>query len=189
MRVLLVAPPGAGKGTQAARMEARYGIRHISSGDLLRAEIAAGTDVGRVAKSFVDAGDLVPDDLIMSIVSGPVLEAVANGGYILDGYPRTVAQAEAAYVVAEPRGADAQVVLSFAVDDTELLRRMAARAAAEGRADDTDEVIRHRIEVYHSVTEPLLDHYDGRGIHHRIDATGTPDEVTAAVFAVLDPLR
>ena len=186
MRLLLLAPPGAGKGTQATRLAERYGIAHISSGDLLRREIAAGTDVGRTAAAFVEGGDLVPDDLLLDLVARRVIEAAADGGYVLDGWPRNLAQAEAAYRLAvQLDGVTLQAVLHLQVRRDELVRRMRARAGAEGRSDDTERTMAHRIDVYHELTEPLLGFYADRGILHTIDGDRTPDEVTASITAVL----
>jgi adenylate kinase len=190
MRVLLIAPPGAGKGTQATRIAERYGIEHISSGDILREEMAARTPIGEQVRSYVEHGDLVPDDVMLAVVGPRILEAARAGGYILDGYPRTVEQAKTAHKLAEEHGVTLDAALALDVDDAELVRRIAGRAAIEGRSDDADEeVVRHRLAVYNEKTRPLIDYYDGRGILRRVDATGSVDDVSQRLFAVLDPLR
>src|SRR5581483_3187309 len=190
MRILLVAPPGAGKGTQAERIAQRYGITHISSGDILREEMAAGTPIGERVRSYVEHGDLVPDDVMLAVVGPRSLEAARNGGYVLDGYPRTVVQARTARELAEEHGVTLDGVVALDVDEAELVRRMAGRARIEGRSDDADEeVVRHRLDVYNEKTRPLIDFYDGRGLLRRVDARGSVDDVSERLFAILDPLR
>src|SRR5579864_2065671 len=160
MRLLMVAPPGAGKGTQAARLSSHYGIAHLSSGDLLRKEVAAETAIGRIAAGYLSRGDLVPDELVMQMLVGPVRRAVESGGYVLDGFPRTVRQAEESYAWAKQEGGvELMAVVHLVVSRPELRRRMLERAEAQGRADDTEETIDHRLDVYESETEPLLGYY------------------------------
>src|SRR5687768_15198016 len=156
MRVLLVAPPGAGKGTQADRISERYGIPHISSGEVLRKHIERGTAIGREVQRFVANGDLVPDEIVISTLAEPVLEAAESGGYVLDGFPRNAHQARMAYDLAEPLGINVQHVVALDVPRDELLRRLRHRAGAEGRADDTDEVVAHRLELDEASSADLL---------------------------------
>ena len=189
MRVLLVAAPGAGKGTQATRIAARYGVTHISSGELLRRHVDRDTTIGRRVKAFVARGDLVPDEIVISVLSEPVLEAAGSGGYVLDGFPRTAHQAELAFELAEPLGVEVQVTLTLDVPRDELLRRLLDRAHVEGRMDDTEEVIRHRLDVFDDSSNKLLEYYDGRGILRRVDGLGPIDEVSERVWAALDPWR
>ena len=186
MRILLVAPPGAGKGTQATRMASRYGITHISSGDLLRRHIERGTAIGREVKDYLARGDLVPDSIVVSVLAEDVLEAAEGGGYVIDGFPRTVAQAELAYDLAAPLGVEVQLAITLEVPPDELLRRLQTRGNREGRVDDTEATIRHRLEVFDEATLPLLGYYEGRGILHRVDGTGPPDSVSDRIFAILD---
>ena len=188
MRLLLLAPPGAGKGTQAERLTARYRCEHIASGDLLRGEISRATPLGKVAESYVRAGDLVPDELLLDLVAARVLAASAAGGYVLDGWPRNLAQAEAAYRLASSIEAPVtlQAVLHLSVERDELVRRMLARAATEGRADDTGGTIAHRLDVYDRLTEPLLGFYSERGILHTVDGARPVDAVTAAIVGLLE---
>lgn len=190
MRLLMVAPPGAGKGTQASRLAAHYGIAHLSSGDLFRREIAAGTPIGQVAEAYLKRGDLVPDQLVLEVLGPHVLEAAAQGGYVLDGYPRTLAQAEEAYEVASRlEGIELQAVVHLEVSRTELLRRLLARARADGRVDDTEAVIRHRLAVYDNETAPMLEFYAGRGLVVEIDGEQPIDTVFSDIVASVDSLR
>ena len=185
MRVLLIGPPGAGKGTQAARIAAHFDLARIATGDLLREEVAAGTELGRNAKAYMDRGDLVPDDLVIAMTRARVVSANAEGGYILDGYPRTLVQAEAAYRRAKARGIPLDLALSFEIGTDELLARLAGRAREQGRSDDVEETIRHRLEVYQAQTLPLVDYYQRRGILVRVDAVGPVDVITERILAEL----
>ena len=189
MRVLLVAAPGAGKGTQATRIATRYGITHISSGDLLRRHVERGSAIGRRVKQIVQRGDLVPDEIVISVLSESVLEAAQSGGYVLDGFPRTAHQAEVAYELAAPLNVEVKVTVVLDVPRDELLRRLLHRAKVDNRADDTEEVIRHRLDVYDETADALLDYYDRRGILRRIDGFGTVDEVSDRIWKALDPFR
>lgn len=190
MRLLMVAPPGAGKGTQAARLAAHYGIAHLSSGDLFRREVSAGTAIGREAAGFLDRGDLVPDRLVLEILAAPILDAAAHGGYVLDGYPRTLGQAQEAYEVArQVSGVELQAVVHLQVSRQELLRRLLARAAAEGRPDDTQAVVLHRLDVYDRETAPMLEFYAGRGLVVDVDGEQPVEEVFEAIVGAVDALR
>lgn len=190
MRLLMVAAPGAGKGTQAARLAARYGITHLSSGDLLRKEVAGSTAIGRIAAAYLARGDLVPDELVMQMLVGPVRRAVDAGGYVLDGFPRTVRQAEEAYAWARQEGGvELHAVVHLVVARAELRRRMLARATAEGRTDDTEETIDHRLDVYDSETEPLIGYYAGRGLVVDIDGEQAVDAVFSDIIASIESAR
>ena len=186
MRVLLIAPPGGGKGTQATRIAGRYGITHISSGDLFRRHVAERTSEGEAVEGYVARGDLVPDDLALRMLREPIVAANEAGGFVLDGFPRTVSQAEAAYEIARQLGATVHAVLSFELPRGVALERLRGRGTDGGRADDTEEVIRHRLDVYAHNTTALIEFYRTRGILHTIDARPPVDEVTSAVFTVLD---
>jgi adenylate kinase len=192
VRILLIAPPGAGKGTQGKRLAADKGVTYLSTGDVLRGHVAAQTPLGLEVQDVLARGDLVSDELMESLLREPLVEAAHNGGFVLDGFPRTLHQAEAAYEMASELGISVHAAIALEVDDETVLARMQGRAAgspsADVRADDNDEVMRHRLEVYHAQTEPLLAYYEGRGILHRIDARGEVDEVYAAIRAVVDPL-
>ena len=175
MRLLLIGAPGAGKGTQATRLSSHFGIPHISSGDLLRDHVTNDTDIGQAAKQYVSRGDLVPDALVMDMLYKPVITASAGGGYVLDGFPRTVEQAEAAYAVAGPLGVAVQVAVHLDVPKDELVRRLLARKRG---SEDVPEVIAHRIEVYQEHTVPLLAYYERREELVRVDGSLPPQDVT-----------
>jgi adenylate kinase len=187
VRVILIAPPGAGKGTQGKRIAARYGVPHISSGDLFRQEVARRSPVGEKVCGYLDAGELVPDDLVVSVVEDRILAAAREcGGFVLDGFPRTVPQAEAAAKIAAAVGIEAQAVLLLDAPADVLTARLLA--GARGRSDDNEATVRRRLEVYAGNTQPLIDYFAGRGLLHRVDAAPPVDDVSAAIFAVLDPL-
>lgn len=189
MRLLLIGPPGSGKGTQAVRIGDHLGIEHISSGELLRRHVQEGTAIGRAVQAQLDRGDLVPDGVVMDVLRKPVETASRKGGYILDGFPRTVAQAEAAYLVAREIGAWVQVALYLEVPRELLVERAVARGRASGRTDDTLDVINYRLRVFDELTLPLLDYYDNREILVRVDGAQSIDDVTAAAIARLDLVR
>jgi adenylate kinase len=188
VRVLLLAPPGAGKGTQGERLAARLGVRHIASGDLLRTEARAGTPQGRQIAACQERGDLVPDQLVFDMLIPVVVEAAAKGGYILDGFPRTLPQAAAAAELGARLGVTLHAVVYLYAPDTVLTRRLLARARQEGRADDTTDVIRHRLQVFAETTGPLVAYYRERGILVAVDADQPPDSVTAEIQARLSEL-
>jgi adenylate kinase len=193
MRILMVAPPGAGKGTQAERLADRFGIEHLASGEMLRQELDAHSELGERVRPYLDRGDLVPDNLVMRLVLDRVKSASAKGGYVLDGFPRTVKQARTAYEESQRQaedGTDArlQAVVHLNVSREELRRRVKARAVVEGRPDDTDAVFEHRLDVYEAQTEPLLQFYLDRDLLMSVDGERTIDEVTAELFDALDHL-
>ena len=185
MRVLLIGPPGAGKGTQATRIADHFDLARIATGDLLREEVANGTELGKVAEEYMDRGDLVPDDIVIQMTRDRMLEASGEGGYVLDGYPRTLAQAEAAYRWALARGIPFDLTLDFEIEEQELLARLAGRAREEHRSDDTEETVRHRLEVFANQTYTLVDYYQRRGILVRINAVGPIDAISEQIFASL----
>jgi adenylate kinase len=185
VNILMLAPPGAGKGTQAERLSARLGIEHIASGDLLRAQVAAGTDTGREAEQYLAMGDLVPDRLVTAMLIEHCTAAAAAGGFILDGFPRTLAQAEAAYEAAQDTAMILDAVISLEVSDAELRRRMLARSHVDGRPDDNAEVIDHRLSVYAEQTAPLLAFYADRGILKQINGEQPVEDVFEAILAEL----
>jgi adenylate kinase len=186
MRLLMLGPPGSGKGTQGERLAARYGVPHLSSGELLRGQVRAGTDLGRIAQEAMSRGDLIPDDLVIRMIADEVLGPTGPGGFVLDGFPRTVPQATAAYELASKRGITLRAVILLEIPYAELIDRLVTRGAEEGRTDDNVQTIRHRIEVYRERTLPLVEYYQGRDILLRVDASGTIDDVTAAINAALD---
>ncbi len=179
MRIVLLGPPGAGKGTQAADLAKKLGIPHISTGDLFRHNISTGTELGLEAKKYLDAGDLVPATLTNALVDDRLDEADAAGGFILDGFPRSVEQAEALKQMLSRRSLKLDAVLEFRVPEDELVARLMSR----GREDDKEDVIRNRFKVYRDETAPLLDYYSGE--LKTVDAVGSTDEVFARALQAL----
>ena len=182
MRIVLLGPPGAGKGTQAARVACRFGAPHIATGDIFRANVAEGTELGRAAQEFMDLGDLVPDELVIAMVIERLGSDDCEAGFVLDGFPRTVNQAEALDRQLVDLGAPLHAVLCFEAAEEELLRRLAGRAAAQHRADDVDQTIRHRLEVFASKTRPLIDYYRHRRLLTMVDGVGRVEEVTVRIL-------
>lgn len=180
MRLVLLGPPGAGKGTQAALLSEKLGVPHISTGDLFRANISQGTDLGNEAKSYIDAGNLVPAEVTNKMVEARIAEPDATEGFLLDGYPRSVEQADALKGMLADAGTSLDAVLEFRIDEDTVVERMLAR----GREDDTEEVIRNRMTVYRSETAPLLAYYAGEV--KTIDAVGEVDEINARALTALD---
>jgi len=189
MRLLLIGAPGAGKGTQAELLAERLGITHISSGDLLRQHVRDSTTLGQTIRSYVDQGDLVPDGVVMDMLRKPVVAASETGGYVLDGIPRNIEQARAAYKIGLELGMTADVALHLEADDAELTRRLLARAALEHRSDDTAEVIAQRLALYYDVTAPILAWYRDRGILVSVDAMRSAPEVGREILAALEAMR
>ena len=185
MNVLLIGPPGSGKGTQGERLAAQLGLEHIAAGDLLRAEVATGTALGAAAGGLMARGELVPDSMIIELVLPRVLQAAARGGYLLDGFPRSVEQAVEARKLADREGAGPQAVLYLDVPRAELVRRILSRAEIEGRADDNPETVANRLQVFDEATRPLIDYYRDRGLLHVIHADRDADAVTAAILGEL----
>jgi adenylate kinase len=183
MRLLLIGAPGAGKGTQAERLAARFGIAHISSGDLLRQHVREQTSLGRIVKSYLDRGDLVPDGLVMDMLRKPVLAAAS--GYVLDGFPRTVEQAKASYAVVRTLGAEVQAAIHLDVPQDELMRRLLARGRG---SEDAKSVVEHRLQVYQAQTVPLLDYYAGREWLFTVDGARPPDAVHADIAGRIQKL-
>jgi adenylate kinase len=189
VRLLLIGAPGAGKGTQATRIAEHFHVAHISSGDLLREHVSNGTAIGRTAQEYMERGDLVPDAVVLDMLRKPVIEASATGGYVLDGFPRTVEQAEAAYAVAKGLGVAVQVAVHLEVDPNSLIERLVARGKDSGRSDDTREVIEHRIAVYEERTRPLLDYYKSRERLVTVNGDRPVDEVTWSVVVQLQRVK
>jgi adenylate kinase len=187
MRIVLVGPPAAGKGTQADRIVDRFGGVHIATGDILRSNADRGTELGRTASRYMDRGELVPDDVIIDMVLERLGEGDCAGGFVLDGFPRTVPQAEALGRRLDELGRPLDAVVSLQVGEDELRDRLAARAEHQDRAEDDDEgAIRRRLELFDRQTEPLLDFYDGKGLLVSVGAEGDVDEVSGRIAAALD---
>jgi adenylate kinase len=182
---MLLGAPGSGKGTQGERLARRLDVPHISSGDLLRAEVRDGTALGTTARGYLDSGRLVPDDLVFDLVLPAVLAAAEAGGYLLDGFPRSVAQAVRADQLLTRSGAELQRVVFLSADDDLLAGRLLERAAAAGRSDDTAEVIADRLRVFERETRPLVEHYRARGMLREVAADQPVEEVTEAVLRAL----
>ena len=184
-RMVLLGPPGAGKGTQAARIGERLGIPAISTGDIFRAHVAGSTELGRRARAYMDKGEYVPDSVTNAMVADRLAEDDAVSGFLLDGYPRTAAQVDALDDMLSERGEALDVVVEITADADAVVERLLGRAAEQGRADDTEPVIRRRLEVYAEATAPLAAIYEGRGLLLRVDGMGGVDEVTDRIMAAL----
>lgn len=178
-------PPGSGKGTQGAILARQLQVEHIAVGDLLRSEVSAGTPLGLRVAATMQAGDLIPDELVTELVAPTVTRAAQNGGYILDGFPRTLTQAVAARQAADEFNVDADIVIWLDIPPQVLIGRLADRAAAQGRSDDTAETISRRLQVYEEATRPLLDYYQGRGLLTTVDALGDAAQVNTAIMAAI----
>ena len=179
-------PPGAGKGTQAKGVAEHFGIPAISTGDIFRANVSQGTDLGVQAKRYMDAGEYVPDEITNLMVRNRIDEPDAEPGFLLDGYPRTLAQVEELDAMIEHTGHRLDAVVVLTVDSEEVVQRLLNRARTEGRADDTEDVIRRRQEIFLEETEPLIAVYRERGLVHEINGMGEVDEVTKRIFEALD---
>jgi adenylate kinase len=186
MRLILMGPPGAGKGTQAKIVAGRLGVPAISTGDIFRANVSAGTALGREAQRYMDAGDYVPDEVTNGMVRDRLAEPDATSGFLLDGYPRTLAQVEELDKMLADNGGGLDAVVVLTVNDDELVARLLHRAQEEGRTDDTEDVVRHRQDVYNQQTAPLLAVYAERGRLVEVDGIGQVDEVTSRIFAELE---
>ncbi len=184
MRIVFIGPPGAGKGTQAERMIEKYKLAHLSTGDMLRAARDAQTEVGKKADEYMSSGQLVPDEIIVGVIQERLGQADCEGGYLLDGFPRTIAQAEALDKMLADKGTPLDVVLELKVPEEELFTRLAGR----GRADDTPEVIKQRLVAYRDQTSPLLDYYGKAALLKSIDGLGTVEDIFDRVQAILDPM-
>ncbi|GAA3803862.1 adenylate kinase [Nocardioides panacisoli] len=186
MRLLLMGPPGAGKGTQAKFVADHFGIPAISTGDIFRANVSEGTPLGVEAKKYMDAGEYVPDEVTNLMVRNRIDEPDAEPGFLLDGYPRTLAQVEELDGMIKHTGHRLDAVVVIAADSEELVSRLLHRAQTEGRADDTEDVIRRRQELYLEETEPLIAVYQERGLVHEVDGMGEVEDVTKRIFDALD---
>ncbi|WP_153505951.1 adenylate kinase [Cumulibacter manganitolerans] len=190
MRIVLLGPPGAGKGTQAQLLTGRLGIPQISTGDIFRANVGQGTELGKLAKTYMDAGDLVPDEVTVAMVEDRLAQPDAAGGYLLDGFPRTVAQAEALDALLAKAGSPLDAVLEIQVPDAHIIERLSSRVTmidgeAVQRDDDRPETVRHRLQVYAEQTAPLVDFYRATGALRSIDGVGEVDEITHRALEAL----
>lgn len=183
MRLIFIGPPGAGKGTQSARLVRRYKIPHLSTGDMLRQAVHDQTPVGLLAKEYMDRGELVPDPIVIEIVGNRLNEPDCRDGYLLDGFPRTLGQARSLGEFLSQRGTPIDMALELQVDEEQLVARLAGR----GREDDRPEVIRQRLAAYHKQTAPLVAYYQEQGLWRPIAGTGTPDQVFQRIQHALEP--
>lgn len=177
LNIVIFGAPGSGKGTQSERIVAKYGINHISTGDVLRAEIKNNTELGKIAKGYIDQGQLIPDDLIIDILAKTLDSFKDSKGVIFDGFPRTIPQAEALKKVLADRGQEVSIMLDLDVPEDELMKRLIKRGQESGRADDNEETIKKRLVVYHSQTAPLIDWYKAEGQYCHINGLGSMEGI------------
>ena len=189
MRIVLLGPPGAGKGTQAKELVSKYGIVQLSTGDMLRAAVAAGTPVGLKAKDIIARGELCPDEIVVSIVADRIEQPDARNGFILDGFPRTVAQALALEKLLAGNGKGISAVINFSVPEAVLEERLRGRSGSEHRADDRPEAVAERLLVYHEKTEPLVQFFRDRGLLGEVQGVGEIGEIAGKIDQVLGDLR
>ena len=187
--IVIFGAPGSGKGTQSEKMIQKYGFGHISTGDVLRDQIKRGTELGKTAKGYIDNGQLIPDDLMVSILAD-VYDSFGKDhkGVIFDGFPRTIPQAEALKEMLAKRGHKVAAMIELDVPEDELMKRLILRGKESGRSDDNEETIKKRLTVYHNQTAPLSDWYEKEGIHHHINGLGELDRIFADICAVIDAL-
>lgn len=186
--IVIFGAPGSGKGTQSDLLVQKYGFRHISTGDVLRAEIARDSELGRTAKSYIDEGKLIPDALMIDILASVYDNLCPCEGVIFDGFPRTVPQAEALKTMLAQRGSSVSAMLELAVPEEMLIERLVNRGKTSGRADDNETTIRKRLAVYHEQTAPLIAWYEGEGLRHSVKGYGDLAEINGALCAVIDAL-
>jgi adenylate kinase len=184
--IVIFGAPGSGKGTQSDLMVQKYGLNHISTGDVLRAEIKKGTELGKTAASFIDKGNLIPDDLMISILAKVYDSFGDHKGVIFDGFPRTIPQAEALKKMLDERGDKVAAMIELDVPEAELMTRLIKRGEESGRADDNEETIKKRLQVYHQQTQPLIEWYKQEGLHYHINGHGTLERIFADICHVLE---
>ena len=188
LNIVIFGAPGSGKGTQSERIVEKYGINHISTGDVLRAEIKNGTELGKTAKGYIDQGQLIPDELMIDILASVFDSFKDSKGVIFDGFPRTIAQAEALKKMLAERGQDVSVTVDLEVPEDELMVRLIKRGKDSGRADDNEETIKKRLHVYHSQTAPLIDWYKNEKKYQHINGLGTMEGIFAEICEAIDKL-
>lgn len=185
--LVIFGAPGSGKGTQSEKLIDRYGLTHISTGDVLRKEIAAGSELGKIADSYISKGQLIPDDLMVDILAKEVDRLRPQSkGFIFDGFPRTIPQAEALKKMLRERGEEVHSVIGLEVDDEELMERLIKRGQQSGRSDDNPETIGNRLKVYHSTTSPLKDYYSAEGTYRAIPGSGLVDEIFSRITEAIE---
>lgn len=189
LNIVIFGAPGSGKGTQSERIVSKYGINHISTGDVLRAEIKNGTELGNTAKGYIDQGQLIPDALMIDILAS-VFDSFTNSkGVIFDGFPRTIAQAEALKKMLSKRGQKVGIMLDLDVPEEELMTRLIKRGQDSGRADDNEETIQKRLTVYHTQTAPLIEWYKNENNYRHINGSGTLEGITAEICEAIDQIK
>ena len=188
LNIVIFGAPGSGKGTQSERIVEKYGINHISTGDVLRAEIKNGTELGKTAKGYIDQGQLIPDELMIDILASVFDSFKDSKGVIFDGFPRTIAQAEALKKMLAERGQDVSVMVDLEVPEDELMVRLIKRGKDSGRANDNEETIKKRLHVYHSQTSPLIDWYKNEKKYQHINGLGTMEGIFAEICEAIDKL-
>ena len=186
LNIVIFGAPGSGKGTQSERIVAKYGLNHISTGEVLRSEIAVGTELGKTAQKIIDKGQLIPDELMKSILASKLDSLTSGNGVIFDGFPRTIAQAEALKVMLNERGQDVTAMIELDVPEEELMTRLLKRGQESGRADDNEETIKKRLVVYNEQTSPLKEWYKNDGKHCYINGLGELDRIFADIVAAID---
>lgn len=186
LNIVIFGAPGSGKGTQSEKITEKYGIRHISTGDVLREEIKNGTELGKTAKRYIDEGQLLPDELIIDILASVLDSMKGHNGVIFDGFPRTIPQAEALKKLLQDRGQDITAMLDLDVPEEELITRLLKRGQESGRADDNMETIKKRLDVYKSQTFPLIEYYKKEGKYNHIKGVGTLDDIFRDIAAVIE---
>ena len=189
LNIVIFGAPGSGKGTQSERIVAAYGINHISTGDVLRAEMKNGTELGKIAKGYIDQGQLLPDNLIVDMLAATLDGFKESKGVIFDGFPRTIAQAEALKEMLAARGQQVSIMLDLDVPEEELMDRLIKRGQESGRADDNEETIKKRLVVYHSQTAPLIDWYKKEGLYAHIHGLGKLEDITAEICQAIDKVK
>ncbi|MBP3715802.1 MAG: adenylate kinase [Phocaeicola sp.] len=189
LNIVIFGAPGSGKGTQSEFIVEKYGINHVSTGDVLRGEMKNGTELGKIAKGYMDEGKLLPDDLIVDMLASKLDSFEGSKGVIFDGFPRTIAQAEALKKMLAARGQEVSVMLDLEVPEDELMVRLIKRGQETGRADDNEETIKNRLVVYHSQTAPVIDWYKNDGKYQHIDGVGSMERIFADICAAIDGLK
>ena len=184
--IVIFGAPGSGKGTQSDKMIEKYGLNHISTGDVLRSEIKKGSDLGKTAASYIEKGNLIPDELMVSILASVYDSFGDHKGVIFDGFPRTIPQAEALKKMLDERGDKVAAMIELDVPEDELMKRLILRGQQSGRADDNEETIKKRLVVYHSQTQPLIEWYKKEGVHYHINGSGELDHIFADICKVID---
>ena len=189
LNIVIFGAPGSGKGTQSEFIVEKYGINHVSTGDVLRGEMKNGTELGKIAKGYMDEGKLLPDDLIVDMLASKLDSFEGSKGVIFDGFPRTIAQAEALKKMLAARGQEVSVMLDLEVPEDELMVRLIKRGQETGRADDNEETIKNRLVVYHSQTAPVIEWYKNDGKYQHIDGVGSMERIFADICAAIDGLK